>query len=192
RFSYEDIKRGLLDSFFTVSSIITTTGFATVDYAKWPTLSKWVIILLMFIGGCAGSTAGGLKVSRVIISLKSAINEVKMMINPERKVALLYDGKPLDRKVERGIVSYLTIYFLLFAILMFAAAIKSPDFESSFSAVITTYNNVGPGLGIVGPTGNYSSFTHISKFVLTFVMIIGRLEIFPVLILFAPSTWGRE
>lgn len=192
KFSYEDLKRCLLDAFFTVSSIITTTGFATADYAKWPTLSKWIIILLMFVGGCAGSTAGGLKVSRVTIALKSAINEVKMMVNPQRKVALMFDGKPLDKKVERGIVSYLTLYFLLFAILMFLASIRSPDFESSFSAVITTYNNVGPGLGIVGPTGNYSSFTNTSKFVLTFVMIIGRLEIFPVLILFSPSTWRKD
>lgn len=192
RFMYESLAMCLKDSFFTVSSIITTTGFATVNYAKWPTFAKWTIILLMFIGGNAGSTAGGLKVSRVIIALKMARNEVKRMVNPDRKVALIYDGKPLDSESKRMVNTYLTVYTLLFAILMFISSISAPDFESSFSAVITTYNNVGPGLGIVGPLGNYASFTNMSKMILSFVMLIGRLEIFPILILLSPNTWRNE
>lgn len=192
KYMYESLAMCFKDSIFTVSSIITTTGFATVNYAKWPTFSKWVIILLMFIGGNAGSTAGGLKVSRVIIAFRMAKNEVKRMVNPDRKVALMYDGKPLDKESKKNVNTYLTVYTVLFCILMFLSSIKAPDFESSFSAVITTYNNVGPGLGIVGPLGNYASFTYLSKMILSLVMLIGRLEIFPILILLSPNTWRNE
>ncbi len=192
RFLYEDTLRGLVDSFFSVASIITTTGFVTADFNMWPTLSKWILVLLMFIGGSAGSTAGGLKVSRVLISIKSAINELRRTINPGRKVALIYDGKPLNKDVEWGILKYIVIYFLLYALFVIFTTAAGPDFESSFAAVAATYNNVGPGLGIVGPTGNYASFSDLGKLILSFIMITGRLEIFPVLLLFSPSTWRRD
>lgn len=192
RFLYEDVFRGLVDSFFSVSSIITTTGFVTADFNMWPTLSKWILILLMFIGGSAGSTAGGLKVSRVLIAMKSSINEVKKMVNPGRKLALMYDEKPLEKNIEDGILKYIVIYFLLYALFVVFITIAGPDFESSFAAVAATYNNVGPGLGIVGPIGNYSSFSDIGKLILSFVMITGRLEIFPILILFSPNTWRKD
>lgn len=191
-YTYESIWIALKDSFFTVSSIITTTGFATVNYNMWPTFSKWVIIMLMFIGGCAGSTAGGLKISRVIIAFKASISEIKKTVNPNRKVSIMYDRKPLDRKTEKSVLRYMVVYFILFGFLMFIFSILAPDFESSFSSVITTINNVGPGLGIVGPTGNYSSFSDLHKIFLSLIMITGRLEVLPILVVFSPSTWRQR
>lgn len=190
-YTYENIFTALKDSFFTVSSIITTTGFATANYSMWPTFSKWVILILMFFGGCAGSTAGGLKISRVIIAFKASINEIKKTVNPNRKIALMYDSKALDRQTEKSVLRYFVVYFILFAFLMFIFSILAPDFESSFSSVITTFNNVGPGLGIVGPTGNYSSFGPFNKILLSLIMITGRLEILPILVVFSPSTWRQ-
>ncbi len=192
KFLYENVYRGLVDSFFSVASIITTTGFVTADFNMWPTLSKWVLILLMFIGGSAGSTAGGLKVSRVLIAIKSAVNEVRRIVNPGRKVSLIYDGKPLNKDVEWGILKYIVIYFLLYGLFVIFTTAAGPDFESSFAAVAATYNNVGPGLGIVGPTGNYASFSDMGKLILSFIMITGRLEIFPILILFSPRSWRMD
>ena len=190
-YTYESLIFALKDAFFTVSTIITTTGFGTVNFAKWPTLSKWVILLLMFIGASAGSTAGGLKVSRVVIAMKASINEIKKTVNPNRKLTLMYDTKALDYKTERNVLRYFVLYFLLFGLFVLIASFLGPDFETSFSAVITCFNNVGPGLGMVGPAGNYAFFSDFSKIFLSFVMITGRLEILPVLVLFSPSTWRQ-
>lgn len=190
-YTYDELWIALKDSFFTVCSIITTTGFATVNYDIWPTFSKWVILLLMFFGACGGSTAGGLKISRVIIALKASLNEIKKTVNPNRKLSLMFDGKALDRQTEKNVLRYIVVYFILFAFFMLVFSILAPDFESSFSSVVTTFNNVGPGFGIVGPTGNYSSYSAFNKIWLSLIMITGRLEVLPILVVFSPSTWRQ-
>lgn len=167
--SYDNIIYAFKDSFFAVSSIITTTGFATADFDLWPTFSKWILLLLMFVGGCAGSTAGGLKVSRILVSIKASINEVKKSINPNRKIALVYDGKPLDIGTERNILRYIVLYFIVYAVLLFFLSLDSTDIQSAFSSIAATFNNVGPGLGIVGPAGNYFHYNAFSKILLSFI-----------------------
>lgn len=187
--SYNSFAPALKDVFFTVSSIMTTTGFATADFNTWPAFAKWVVLLLMFIGGSAGSTAGGLKVSRVIISVKAALNEIKKSINPNRKVSIHYDGKALDRTTEKNILRYLVLYFIIFGICVLIVSIGVNDLMTAFTAVIATYNNVGPGLEAVGPLGSYAFLPNFNKIVLSIVMIMGRLELMPILILFYSETW---
>lgn len=189
--SYENYLTALKDCFFTVSSLITTTGFATADFDSWPAFSRWVLLMVMFFGGCAGSTAGGLKISRVVVAFKSSINAIKKNVNPNRKVPLLFDGKALDKNSEKSIKSYFVLYFVLFGFLVFVTSVGIDDLITSFAAVTATFNNVGPGLGLVGPTGNYFHLTSFNKIFLSLVMITGRLEIFPVLIFFNPATWRQ-
>lgn len=175
--------RLLRDVLFQVSSIVTTTGYSTVDFVQWPLFSNVVLILLMFIGACAGSTAGGLKVSRVGILFKSAYAELKRVIQPNRIVSTKFDGKVIDSGVISSIVNYFVIYMLLMLGLVLIVSFDSPNFTTAFSAVVATYNNIGPGLDVVGPVGNFSGFSDFTKIVLSFSMISGRLEIYPMLIL---------
>ena len=186
---YATLHHGLRDVFFTVSSIITTTGFSTADFGDWPVMSKWVLLMLMFIGACAGSTAGGLKVSRIIIIVKSAFNEVRKSISPHRALSVKFEGKRLDSTTERGVVGYFLVYCVLFAFFTLIVSIDAPDFKSSFSAVAATYNNIGPGLGVVGPANSFAEMSDLSKVALSIAMITGRLELFPVIAIFAPQTW---
>lgn len=190
--SYDSWTKALRDIFFTVSSIITTTGYSTADFGQWPVLSHMILLMLMFIGGCAGSTAGGLKVSRIVILFKSSFKEIKSVVNPNRVEAIRMENKPLDKDVSSGVLHYLSVYLLIFVTLLIIVSIQSTDFLSAFSAVTATFNNIGPGLGVVGPTSNYASLSALNKIVLSFGMLAGRLEIFPIIILFAPSTWKKN
>lgn len=189
---YESIFPMIRDVFFTVSSIVSTTGYSTADFDKWPLFSKTILLFLMFMGGCAGSTAGGLKVSRVVILMKSSIKEFKRLGNINRIVSLKMEEKPVTKDLMESITSYLIVYIGVFIIILFIVSTSLPDLASAFSSVAATFNNIGPGFEIVGPTQNYSSLTNLNKIVLSFSMLLGRLEIFPVLILFSPKIYKRK
>lgn len=189
--SYDYAKHSLLDSFFTVASIITTTGFSTADFDMWPLFSRGVLLLLMFVGASAGSTGGGLKVSRIVTMIKVAMRELKLTLSPNRVVTLHFEGEAVSRKQVHSILSYLSMYALVFTGATLILLLDVPNFITGFSAVAATINNIGPGLDVVGPTGSFASLSDLSKIVLSFCMIAGRLELWPVLILFAPSTWKK-
>lgn len=176
-------------AFFQVSSIITTTGYATTDFNLWPSFSRTILVMLMFIGACAGSTAGGLKVSRVVILFKSAAQEVRRMLHPHAVTTVRFEGKPLDVRMVNGIGAYLTVYILIFAGSVVALSFDGFDLITTFTAVATCFNNVGPGLEIVGPMGSFADFSPWCKWLLSFDMLAGRLELFPMLALFSPRTW---
>lgn len=180
------------DSFFTVASIISTTGYSTALFDNWPLFSQLMLILIMFVGGMAGSTAGGLKVSRVMILLKAAWAEIKQTIRPNRVVVLEYEGYRLDSKLSNTVLSYFVVYVLIFVVTVMIVSLETPNLISAFSTVAATFNNIGPGLGIVGPSQNFAHFSPMLKLLLSFIMIMGRLEIFPMLILFAPNTWLKR
>ena len=186
---YESILPMIKDVFFTVSSIVSTTGYSTADFDKWPLFSKIILLFLMFMGGCAGSTAGGLKVSRVVILMKSSIREFKKLGNINRIVSLKMEEKPVTKDLMESIASYLIVYIGVFVIILLIVSTSLPDLASAFSSVAATFNNIGPGFEIVGPTQNYSSLTNLNKIALSFSMLLGRLEIFPVLILFSPKIY---
>jgi trk system potassium uptake protein TrkH len=192
RHMYESFEHQFRDVFFTVSSIITTTGYTTKNYDHWPMFSHVILLLLMFIGAMAGSTAGGLKVSRVAIYLKSTFQEIRRNLSPHRKIPVRFEGKKLRPDVLRQVSYYLTAYLAILIVLVLITSLSAPNFISSFSAVVATFNNIGPGLDVVGPAGNYADLSVLSKISLSFGMIMGRLEIFPILVLFAPSTWRRN
>ena len=187
--TYKSMWHGLRDIVFTVSSVITTTGFSTADFGKWPVFSQTILLLLMFFGACAGSTAGGLKISRVIMMTKMFFAEIKQMISPNRIVSIKYEDKPLDSRVKKGVANYFIVYMGIFTVLLLVVSITTDDFLTAFSAVAATFNNIGPGLGKVGPAFSFADMTDLSKIFLSFGMLAGRLELFPMLILFAPGTW---
>ncbi len=192
---FDSIGETLRHAAFTVASIISTTGYATENYDIWPTLSRTLIILILFIGACAGSTGGGFKVSRLYIVLRGAINELGNLIHPHRVKKVMMDKRPVDSDVVRTANVYLVWYVILFAvsviIISFDSNITQDPLVTNFSAVATTFNNVGPGLGQVGPTGNFACYNNLSTIVLTLDMLFGRLELFPMLVLFTPSTWKK-
>jgi len=189
--SYE-LGSALRDSFFSVASIITTTGFATTNFGEWPLFSQIVILMIMFVGGMAGSTAGGLKVSRIAIIIKSAISEIKRISYPNRVVPTHFEKKPLHSDTKKSVLHYLTVYIMVFVIALLILSLETSDFLTNFSSVVATLNNIGPGLGQVGPNGNFSMYSPFIKVILSFVMIMGRLEIFPILILFNPNMWRKK
>jgi trk system potassium uptake protein TrkH len=179
-------------AFFQVVSIITTSGFATADYAGWPVLTHVIIITLMFCGGCAGSTSGGIKLSRLMLLAKNGTREIKYITHPRAVVSVKLEGKRVDHETVRGATSFIIMYAGLFLVSTFlVTALDGCDLVTGFTSVCTALNNVGPGLGEVGPTGNFADFSVISKLILCFDMLAGRLELFPILILFAPSTWKK-
>ncbi len=183
----------LRHAFFQVTTIISTTGFSTVDFNQWPILSKTILVLLMFIGACAGSTGGGLKVGRVILLAKTFFREVRHMLHPRSVTAVSIDGKRVDEEVMRGASSFIITYIFLFAISVLVLAVCNEfDLVSNFTAVAACINNIGPGLEIVGPAGNYAGFSDVSKLMLTFDMLAGRLELFPMLMVFSPSIWRNH
>ena len=185
----------LLEAFryavFQVASVITTTGFITADFALWPFFSQIILFLLMFVGAMAGSTGGGIKVSRIVIYIKNAFSEMKRMVHPHSVVSIKFEDQHVEPSVINNIHTYLVLYFMVFCSSLLILALQNIDFTSAITAVTTCINNVGPGLGIVGPTGNFSSLTDLSKLVLCFDMLAGRLEIFPILMLFSPSLWRK-
>lgn len=177
---------------FQVGSIITTTGFSTVDFDQWPQFSKTILIWLMFIGACAGSTGGGMKVSRIIIWLKETLKELASLIHPRSVKAVKLEGKPMEHNVVRSANAFFIVYMFIFAVSILLVSLDEFDFTTTFTAVAATFNNIGPGLGVVGPMGNFSEFSVMSKLVLMFDMLAGRLEIFPMLLLFTPGTWRKR
>ncbi len=181
----------LKHSVFQVASVITTTGFATVDFDKWPSFSKSILILIMFIGACAGSTGGGMKVSRIIIALKSVVKELKIMAHPKTTHKIAMDSRLIEHDVIRSVNVYIVSYAVIFIISMLIVSIDNFSFATNFTAVATTMNNVGPGLEAVGPVCNFDGFSTLSKVIFIIDMLIGRLEIFPILVLFSPYTWKR-
>lgn len=189
---YSTASESLRYSFFQVSSVISTTGYATDDFCKWPVFSQMILLMLMFVGGCAGSTGGGIKVIRISIIWKCAVNEVKKSINPRRVLSVKNDGKPLDNAVVHGVMGYMMVYLAVMVLSMVVVSIDNFDLTTVSTAVITALNNIGPGLGMVGPTGNFSEFSVLSKLVLTFDMLAGRLELFSMIAVFMPSVWRRR
>ena len=188
---FDTLGEGVRHVAFTVASLISTTGFATENFDAWPELSRTLLVLIMFIGACAGSTGGGLKISRLMILLRGAFNEIGSMIFPRRVKRVTVDGHPVDPEIVRATNVYIVWYMLVFILSLFLISFDQFDLVTNFTAVTATINNIGPGLGVVGPTGNFSGFSVFSKLVLMFDMLAGRLELFPVLVLFSPSTWKK-
>ena len=176
-------------SAFQVGSIITTTGFSSVDFDKWSQTCKTVLIFLMFCGACAGSTGGGIKVSRFIILVKTIIKDLESYIHPKCIRKIQIDKKPVEHEVVRSVNVFFITFFIIFAASIFILSFEGKDFITNFTAVAATMNNIGPGLALVGPTCSFGHFTVISKLVLIFDMLAGRLELFPLLILFHPAIW---
>ena len=176
---------------FTVGSLMSTTGFATTDFNLWPEISRTLIVLLMFTGACAGSTCGGIKLSRLIILFKTMKKELRVLIHPKQVHKVKLDGRQIDHEVIRSVNTFMVCYATLFAISLFILAFDGMDFLTHFTSVSTALNNVGPGLNLVGPMSNFSIYPVASKLVLIFDMLAGRLEIFPILILLTPATWKK-
>ena len=176
---------------FQVASIITTTGFATVDFNLWPTVPKTILVLLMFIGACAGSTGGGIKVSRVVLLFRSLTKELSQSLHPNQVRKIHFEGRAVDHVVLRSVNVFMAAYILIFAISVLLIGIDNFDLVTNFTAVAATLNNIGPGLELVGPAQNFGLFSNFSKLVLTFDMLAGRLELFPLLLLFYRGTWKR-
>ncbi len=179
-------------AFFQVASLMSTTGFVTVNFDLWPTFSKTLLLLVMLTGASAGSTAGGLKISRVVLLFKSALREIRQVLRPKSVNVVRLDGEAVPDPVIRTANNYLATYMVLFVGFLLLISVDGLDFETNFTGLLACINNVGPGLSLVGPMGNFSVFTHFSKFVLSVAMLFGRLEIFPMMILLAPSTWKRR
>ncbi|MBR5519955.1 MAG: TrkH family potassium uptake protein [Clostridia bacterium] len=190
---YNSFGESLRHSAFQVLTITSTTGFASANFIEWPEFSRMVLLLLMFCGGCAGSTAGGLKLSRVIIFGKSIMREMRRLSHPRSVAVVKIDNQPLDEEVVTGTTMYFLTYIVVIVVGLLLLSFNGLDFETTFSAVITTFNNVGPGLGeLIGPMGNFASLSDFSKIVLSFLMLLGRLEIFPMLLLLSPSIWYKR
>lgn len=181
----------LRHSSFQVASIITTTGYSTVNFNEWHDFSKIILFFLMFIGACAGSTGGGIKVSRIMILFKSIVKQVKITIHPKRTYKITMNGRTVEHETLRAINVFIAAYLAIYAISLLIISLDNLGFTTNFTAVMATLNNIGPGFGLVGPVGNFSCYSSLSKLVLTFNMLFGRLEIYPMLILFARSTWKK-
>lgn len=176
---------------FQVSAIITSTGYSTVDFDLWPQFAKTILLLLMFCGACTGSTGGGMKVSRIAILFKSIIKEIKVLAHPKTTLKIKMSGRPIEHETLRGINVFFISYMFIFALAFLLISLDDLDFTTNFTAVLTTISNIGPGLSKIGPTCNFSVYSGISKMIFTLVMIIGRLEIFPILVLFSKNTWKK-
>lgn len=189
---YSSVSDAVRNSFFQVVSVSTTTGFATADFDLWPSLSKGILFTLMMIGACAGSTAGGLKISRVVLLFKMIAKEIKHMIHPRSVSAVKFEGKEVDENTQRSVTTYFAVYILSFFIIFLVLSLEPFSLETNISATAACFNNVGPGFAGVGPMMNYSAYSDFSKLVLSFAMLFGRLEIFPLLIAMIPSTWRKK
>jgi trk system potassium uptake protein TrkH len=179
-------------SLFTVASVMTTTGFATLDFNQWPQFCKTLLALLMLLGACAGSTGGGFKLSRFIILVRALKNELIYIVHPKSVKKVYMDDHSIDSTVVKSVSAYLSMYVVIFIASILLISIDEFDYETNFTAVAATLNNIGPGLGMVGPTGNFGAYSDLSKLVLMFDMLAGRLELLPMLILFSPRTWSKR
>lgn len=183
--------RAFRDAFFQVASIITTTGFATVDYNFWPEFSKHMLVMLMIIGACAGSTGGGFKISRMIILVKSFFAEIRRIITPKAVITVRLDSKPVDKQTLNSTKTYMGAYMILICLFTLILSLDGRDLTTNLTAVLSCFNNIGPGLAQVGPMNNFSIYSDWAQVLLSAVMLTGRLEIFPMFLLFAKSTHGR-
>ncbi len=188
---YSSLGECVRHAFFQVATVISTTGFSTVNFDLWPEFSKLILVILMFIGGCAGSTGGGIKVSRIAILTKTAIKETRYYINPREVRTIHFDAQPLERSVITGISSFFVVYILIFTASLLLVGLEGHDFTTTFTSVAACLNNIGPGLGKVGPASNFSCMSTLSKYVLSLDMLFGRLELFPLIVLLTPNSWRR-
>ena len=177
---------------FQVSSIITTTGYATTDFNMWPDFSKAILVILMFSGGCAGSTAGGFKVARIVMLFKNIKKEIRKLVHKRSVNTVHFEGKVVDETTFNGVNTYLAIYMICLLAVFLILSLEPFGFESNFTAAVSCFNNVGPGLSMVGPMGSYASYNDFSTIVLSFAMLFGRLEIFPMIIMLSPRTWVKK
>ena len=183
---------GLRYAFFQVMTILSTTGFSTCDFDRWPEMSRWILVLLMFIGGCAGSTGGGMKVSRIIILMKSCFAELKRMILPSRVKRIWFESRVVGDQTVQNVHIFFFLYLLICGVGTLLLSMDGKDLTTNLTASVACISNVGPGLSVVGPCGNYLFYSPLSKLILCFEMLLGRLEIFPILFLFSPSVWRRH
>ncbi len=189
---YDSIFTSFRYAFFQVSSVITTTGYATADFAVWPAFSQCILLLLMFIGACAGSTGGGFKVARAVMLAKIARNEVRRMHQPRSVSVVRFEGERVSNEAIKAVMGYFVVYILVIIVTTLLLSLEEYSFMTTFSAVVATINNIGPGFELVGPMANYGHFSDLGKLLLSFNMLTGRLEIMPVLIAFAPAVWKRK
>lgn len=189
---YSGISESLRAAAFQVSSIMTTTGYSTVNFDLWPELSKAILLMLMFIGACAGSTAGGIKVSRIVMMFKIIKRELRRLLHPRSVSTIKFEGKTVDEQTLSSVSNYFLIYIICFVVQQLLVSLDNFDFLTNFTAVASCFNNIGPGLGTVGPLGSFAGYSLFSKAVLSFGMLFGRLEILPMVLAFSPSTWQRS
>ncbi len=189
---YGSIEEAMRHAAFNVASLVSSTGFASADFDAWPALSKTILVLIMFIGACAGSTGGGIKVSRILILFKGFVNEIQTLIHPKQIKKIKLDKRPVNKEVVRSVNAYIACFVVVFATSLLLISLEGKDLVTNFTAVLATINNMGPGLEAVGPTSSFADFSDFSKIVLTFNMIAGRLELFPMLILMSPATWKKS
>ncbi len=189
---YESFSESLRLAAFQTASIMTTTGYATADFNLWPNLSKGILVVLMCIGACAGSTAGGLKISRVMLLMKMIRRELRHMLHPRSVGVVKFEGKKVDNQTLSSVNAYFAIYVVISAIIFLLLCIDGFDLETNLTAMIACFNNIGPGLGRVGPAASFAGYSVLSKLVLSFAMLLGRLEIFPLLFAVIPSTWMKK
>lgn len=188
---YGSVATSVRHALFQVSTIITTTGYATADFDQWPTLSKAILVTLMFVGACAGSTGGGIKVVRIVTLFKASLCDMRRMVHPNAVISVRVEGKPLSDRAVRSVQVYLSVYVMVFTASLLLISLEGFDLVTTFTSVAACINNIGPGLAVVGPTGNFADFSVWGKLLLSFDMLVGRLEIFPMLLLFAPSIWSK-
>ena len=189
---YGGFAEALRYSSFTVASLVSSTGFGTADFTQWPQYSQWLLVIIMFVGACAGSTGGGLKLSRVMMLLKAAFSDMRRVIWPRRVSRLQMEGQRVEQTVIRAVFSYSTLYMLLVLAGTLLISFDGFDTATNFTAALTCLSNMGPGLGLIGPAGNFSIFSDLSKLLMSFLMLAGRLELYPILVLFFPSVWKRS
>ncbi len=189
---YTSFSETLRHSAFQVASIMTTTGYSTVDFNLWPAFSKGILVLLMFFGACAGSTAGGFKVSRIVIIFKTVCREFERLLRPRSVRIVKNEGKSVDEKVISSVTTYLAVYLMCFIAVFLLLSLDKFGFETNFTAAASCFNNIGPGLDKVGPMASFADYSAFSKVVLSIAMLLGRLEIFPLIIAFSPTTWFKR
>lgn len=188
---FGEVRTSIHHAVFTVASMMSTGGFAISDFNFWPWFSKTVLLVLMFVGACAGSTGGGIKIVRIVIGAKLARRGVQRAIHPQQVKCVHMDGEPLDEDTCHSVSAFLLVYALLFVLLLLLLALEGLDFTTTFSAVASCFNNIGPGLELVGPMSNYTCFSSFGKVLLSFAMLFGRLELYPMLLLFIPAAWRK-
>ncbi len=189
---YNSIGESVRHSAFQVASIISTTGFSTVDFNQWPGLSKTILLILMFSGACAGSTAGGFKVSRILLLLKTIKRELQRLIHPRSVAVVRLDSRRVDETTIASLHSYFAVYVALYVVVVILLSVDVSDIETNISAAAACFNNIGPGLSLVGPMSNYNVYSPFSKILLSFAMLLGRLEIIPIILTFSPLTWKKK